>query len=81
VNWCVPARNAKERWYETKDGRPIFGPLGVATREECDEANGRFIPQAFGWMVHANVFAGNDLRSIWHDDHMKHDYDAMLGTP
>lgn len=81
VNWCVPARNAKERWYETKDGRPIFGPLGVATREECDGANGRFIPQAFGWMVHANVFAGNDLRSVWQDDHMKHDHGAMLGTP
>jgi hypothetical protein len=81
VNWCVPARNGKERWYETKDGHPIFGPLGVATREECDAAKGHFIPQAFGWMVHANVFAGNDLRSIWHDDHMKHDHDAMLGTP
>jgi hypothetical protein len=31
-------------------------------------------------MVHANVFAGNDLRSIWHDDHMEHDHDAMLGA-
>lgn len=81
VNWCVPKRKAKERWYETKDGRPVFGPLGVSTERECEAANGRFIPQAFGWMVHANVFAGNDLRSIWHDDHMEHDHDAMLGTP
>lgn len=81
VNWCVPARNAKERWYETKDGRPIFGPLGVATKEECKAANGRFIPQAFGWMVHANVFAGNDLKSIWHDDHMERDQHAMMGDP
>lgn len=81
VNWCVPARNAKERWYETKDGRPIFGPLGVATKEECKAANGRFIPQAFGWMVHANVFAGNDLKSIWHDDHMDHEQHAMMGDP
>ncbi|HJQ54806.1 MAG TPA: hypothetical protein VJ825_13290 [Gemmatimonadaceae bacterium] len=81
VNWCVPARYAKERWYETKDGRPIFGPLGVATREECKAADGRFIPQAFGWMVHANVFAGDDLKSIWHDDHMEHDQHAMMGDP
>ncbi|HYS69541.1 MAG TPA: hypothetical protein VEM14_04820, partial [Gemmatimonadaceae bacterium] len=22
VNWCIPARNAKERWYETSNGRP-----------------------------------------------------------
>jgi hypothetical protein len=81
VNWCIPKRKEKDRWFETKDGRPIFGPLGVSTEQDCEAANGRFIPQAFGWMVHANVFAGNDLRSIWHDDHMEHDHDAMLGTP
>ena len=81
VNWCIPKRNAKNRWYEMKDGRPIFGPLGVATREECEAANGRFIPQAFGWMLHANTFAGNDLKSIWHDDHMEHEAHAMLGDP
>jgi hypothetical protein len=80
VNWCIPARNAKERWTETKNGRPIFGPLGVATREECEAVNGRFIPQAFGWMLHASAFAGNDLKSIWHDDHMDHDH-AMIGDP
>jgi len=80
VNWCVPPRSQKDRWYETKNGRPVFGPLGVATKDECKSAGGRFIPQAFGWMLHANVFAGNDLRSIWHDDHMEHDH-AMLGTP
>ena len=80
VNWCVPARNARERWYETRDGRPVFGPLGVATKEECAAANGRFIPQAFGWMVHATTFSGNDLASIWHDDHMKHEH-AMMGEP
>jgi hypothetical protein len=80
VNWCIPKRNAKERWYETKDGRPVFGPLGVATREECDTAGGRFIPQAFGWMLHATTFAGNDLNSIWRDDHMAKDH-AMIGDP
>ena len=81
VNWCVPKRSQKDRWFELKDGRPVFGPLGVSTEQDCKAAGGRFIPQAFGWMVHANVFAGNDLRSIWHDDHMEHDHDAMLGTP
>src|SRR4051812_28719206 len=52
VNWCIPPRRDRERWSETKDGRPIFGPLGVATEDECKAAGGRFIPQAFGWMVH-----------------------------
>jgi hypothetical protein len=80
VNWCIPPRREKERWYEAKDGRPIFGPLGVATKEECDAAGGRFIPQAFGWMLHVTTFAGNDLKSIWHDDHMDHDH-AMIGDP
>ena len=80
VNWCIPVHRAKERWTETKNGRPVFGPLGVATREECDAADGRFIPQAFGWMLHANTLAGNDLKSIWHDDHMDHDH-AMMGRP
>jgi len=79
INWCVPPRGQKERWSETKNGRPVFGPLGVATENECKEAGGRFIPQAFGWMVHANVFAGNDLKSIWHDDHMMDHDHAMLG--
>jgi hypothetical protein len=81
VNWCVPKRSEKDRWFELKNARPVFGPLGVSTEEECKAANGRFIRQAFGWMVHANLLAGNDLRSIWHDDHMEHDHDAMLGTP
>jgi hypothetical protein len=81
VNWCIPARNQKDRWTEAKDGRPVFGPLGVATKDECKAVGGRFIPQAFGWMVHANTFAGNDLSSIWSDDHsMEHDH-AMLGDP
>jgi hypothetical protein len=80
VNWCIPKRNAKERWYETRDGRPVFGPLGVATSDECQAAGGRFIPQAFGWMLHATTFAGNDLNSIWHDDHMAKDH-AMMGDP
>jgi hypothetical protein len=79
INWCLPPRGEKERWSETKNNRPVFGPLGVATEAECKEAGGRFIPQAFGWMVHANLFAGNDLKSIWHDDHMMDHDHAMLG--
>lgn len=79
INWCIPPRSQKARWSETKSGHPIFGPLGVATEEECKEAGGRFIPQLFGWMLHANVFAGNDLKSIWHDDHMMDHDHAMLG--
>ena len=70
VNICVPKRGDRERWTETRNGQMLFGPAGaIATKSECDAAGGRFIPQLFGWMVHANVNAGTDLASVWHDDH------------
>jgi hypothetical protein len=73
VNWCLPPRRAGDRWTEVKNGRPVFGPLGVATREDCDAAGGRFVKEVFGWMVHANVFASNDPKVIWGDSHMRGD--------
>ena len=73
VNWCLPPRRADDRWTEVKNGRPVFGPLGVATRGECDAAGGRFVKEIFGWMVHANVFAGDNPNVIWGDEHMRGD--------
>jgi hypothetical protein len=73
INWCLPPRRANERWTEVRNGRPVFGPLGVATREECDAAGGRFVKEVFGWMVHANIFASNDPKVIWADTHMRGD--------
>jgi hypothetical protein len=77
VNWCLPPRRQDDRWTETKNGRPVFGPLGVATREECDALGGRFVKQIFGWMVHANVFASDEPGIIWGDNHMRGD--EMMG--
>jgi hypothetical protein len=68
VNWCFPRGNPV-RWLETKNGRPLFGPLGVETRKECNAANGRFRPSVFGWMVHANIFLSDDPAVIWGDEH------------
>jgi len=73
VNWCLPPRRGDDRWTEVKNGRPVFGPLGVATRDECAAAGGRFVKEVFGWMVHANVFASNDPKVIWGDTHMRGD--------
>ncbi|HYN79949.1 MAG TPA: hypothetical protein VES88_00490, partial [Gemmatimonadaceae bacterium] len=73
VNWCLPRRREKSRWVETKNGRPVFGPLGVATREACDAADGRFMKEVFGWMVHASVFASDDPKVIWGEHHMRGD--------
>lgn len=69
INWCLPPKGRDARWLETRNGRPVFGPLGVATRAECDSAGGRFEKQVFGWMVHANVYAGDDPKIIWGDEH------------
>ena len=70
VNICIPRRGDAERWKEMKNGQMLFGPAGaIATKADCDAANGRWFAQLFGWMVHANVFAGEDLATVWGDHH------------
>ncbi|HEV8263769.1 MAG TPA: hypothetical protein VGQ06_02385 [Gemmatimonadales bacterium] len=62
INWCTPPlRDARRRWRETKDGRPVFGPQSpIATPEACAEVGGRFHRRLLGWMVHVMAFAGDD---------------------
>ena len=68
VNYCFPTE--RRRMSETRDGKPLFGPVGIlSTRADCEAAGGEFTPQLFGWMVHANVFAGTDPKAIWGADH------------
>ena len=69
VNWCLPPKGDDSAWMTRKNGRPVFGPLGVSTEAECNAAGGNFQKEIFGWMVHANVFASDDPNVIWHDDH------------
>jgi len=72
VNWCLPKKGDEVRWAEQKAGKPAFGPEGpIATKAECDSANGDFHPSVFGWMLHANVYEGSDLATIYGDDHHK----------
>ena len=68
-NWCFPPKGQQERWTEVRGGRPVFGPMGVSTKADCEAAGGRFEKEVFGWMVHANVFASDDPKIIWGDDH------------
>lgn len=80
VNWCVPKKSEVARWTEKKDGNAVFGPASpVDTRTACDAVGGVFRDTVFGWMLHANVFAGNDPKAIWGDDHGGHDtHDGMM---
>ena len=79
VSWCVPKRNERQRWLERQNGEPVFGPQSpIASKEACDLVGGVFHETIFGWMLHANVFAGNDPASIWGDDHSGHDMHGMM---
>jgi len=70
VNWCLPPKDQADRWLEQRNGQPLFGPESpITTRKACDDVDGVFHPNLFGWMVHANVFAGDDLGVIFGHDH------------
>jgi hypothetical protein len=71
TNWCLPKRAGAGRLGEKgPDGRPLFGGHGsITTKEACDAANGRFVKQAFGWMVHVYPTA-TDPAAIWGRDAM-----------
>ncbi len=73
VNWCAPPRGERERWRETRSGRPVFGPKSpIATAEACAAVGGRFLPRIFGWMVHVMAFASDDPSVIWGGEHHAH---------
>ena len=66
VNLCLAKKGDERRYGERADGKLLFGPAGtIATEKECKAADGRWYGSLFGWMVHANVFSGNDVPSIW----------------
>jgi hypothetical protein len=70
VNWCLPKLGETERWLERSEGLPIFGPESpIATRSACDDVGGRFYKNLMGWMIHANVFLGDDLGMIYGHRH------------
>lgn len=66
VNWCLPRLGEMSRWKDQRDGKPLFGPESpIATKSACDAVGGQFHDALFGWMIHANVFAGDDLTTIF----------------
>ena len=70
VNICLPKRGDSDRWKAMRNGQMLFGPAGaIATKEDCSANGGRWMDHLFGWMVHANVFAGDDLATVWGDHH------------
>ena len=71
VSWCLPPRGQSERWRETRDGKPVFGPKSpIATEAACSAVGGRFVPRLFGWMVHVMAFESDDPSVIWGGGHV-----------
>ncbi|HWC72500.1 MAG TPA: hypothetical protein VG454_01085 [Gemmatimonadales bacterium] len=75
INWCLPPLGERQRWSETKDGQPVFGPKSpIATADACKAVGGRFHPRLFGWMVHVMAFSGGDPWATHGDAHEAHSH-------
>jgi len=70
VNLCLaPPEKRGEAW----GPNPQFGLKGsIASKDACDAAGGKFIPQIFGWMVHVYPFEQKpeDVWSVERQAHM-----------
>jgi len=72
VNLCLPPGFRRG---EALPGSSQFGLHGsIATKEACDAAGGRFIPQIFGWMVHVYPFEQKP-EDIWSVERQAHHTD------
>ncbi len=67
VNWCLPRGGLTGGGLEERrNGQAVFGPEpSIATQAACDAVGGVFHPLLFNWMVHLDVFQGNDLKTIF----------------
>jgi hypothetical protein len=60
VNLCLQPDGSRRRMT-----RKQFGGKGtIATESECQQAGGRFVPQAGGWMIHIYPFEATSVK-IW----------------
>jgi len=71
VNLCIPPRDKRQ---EAWGPHSQFGLAGsITTKEECDAAGGRFMPQIFGWMVHVYPFEQRP-EDIWSVKRQAHNH-------
>jgi hypothetical protein len=76
VNFCRPKPLLSFARYAEKDssGHPLFGFRGsIHTEEACTAANGKFLPQVFGWMVHVYPFEQNP-KDVWSVERQAHSH-------
>jgi hypothetical protein len=71
VNLCVPPDDKRS---EMGGANPQFGLQGsITTKEACDAAGGKFMPQIFGWMVHVYPFEQKP-EDVWSVERQAHNH-------
>jgi hypothetical protein len=71
VNLCLPPGDKKDGLTSPS---PRFGLTGsITTKQACDAANGNFVPQIFGWMVHVYPFEQNP-KDVWSVERQAHSH-------
>jgi len=71
INMCIPPEDKKSDMWSA---HPKFGLQGsIISKEECDVAGGRFMPQIFGWMVHLYPFEQKP-EDIWSVQRQMHNH-------
>jgi hypothetical protein len=71
INMCLPPEDKKR---QVLGPHAKFGLAGsIATREDCDAAGGKFMPQIFGWMVHVYPFEQKP-EDIWSVERQAHNH-------
>jgi len=71
VNLCVPPKDKRDQAWQPHGQFGLGG--SIATKEACDAAGGRFLPQVFGWMVHVYPFEQKP-EEIWSVERQMHDH-------
>jgi len=69
VDFCGPYADSVRAGVQKVDGPSTARWLSINTRQACTAAGGRFVPRIFGWMAHVYLFAGDDPKVIWGEEH------------
>jgi len=69
VDFCGPDVDSIRVGSQKVDGPSTARWLAITTVEDCHAAGGRFVPRLFGWMAHVYLFAGDEPKVIWGEEH------------
>lgn len=71
VNMCLPPADKRDQAWQPHGQFGLGG--SITSKEACDAAGGRFMPQIFGWMVHVYPFEQKPEK-IWSVERQAHDH-------